>query len=130
MALVIATSALFGSLDYNESPKLIKYRKIMILLGVFEMSFGFISILMGILQVALVEPSSSSISSKKSPQSYGEGIWAGIWVLVAGVLCIAAAKTKTKLWLIQTHLGFAIAGAIFAAIEIAIAAVLLSLPKV
>ncbi|XP_078488457.1 uncharacterized protein LOC100186486 isoform X1 [Ciona intestinalis] len=128
MALVFAASELGRSQDSNESPKLIRYRKIMIFLGLSEIFVGSISILLGILQVALVRPSSSSISSNTSPQSYGEGIWAGIWVVVAGVLCTAAAKTKTKLWLIQTHLGFAIAGAISAAIEITIS-VILSLPK-
>ncbi|CAK8679254.1 uncharacterized protein LOC143470511 [Clavelina lepadiformis] len=48
--------------------------------------------------------------------SFGQGIWCGVWVIVAGGLGIAAGrKNTTTSRLIQSHIGFGIVGAVFSA---------------
>uniref|UniRef100_H2YGU0 Uncharacterized protein n=1 Tax=Ciona savignyi TaxID=51511 RepID=H2YGU0_CIOSA len=118
----------------SESTKLKQYRNVLLGLSVSETVLGTLSIALGI-AVSVLGSGSRYVSSYIPSSSYydynsynnyysnysgvGEGIWCGIWVLIAGSLGIAASRTKTKSCLIHCHMGFAITAAVFAASQVA-----------
>uniref|UniRef100_H2YGQ9 Uncharacterized protein n=1 Tax=Ciona savignyi TaxID=51511 RepID=H2YGQ9_CIOSA len=113
-----------------QSPKLKQYQKIMFGLSVTETVLGALSILFGIVVVSLNGGSRYRSYSYSYYYSYsyttgvGEGIWCGIWILIAGILGIAASRTKTKSCLIHCHMGFAITAAVFAASQVIASSIL------
>uniref|UniRef100_H2YGQ1 Uncharacterized protein n=1 Tax=Ciona savignyi TaxID=51511 RepID=H2YGQ1_CIOSA len=104
------------------SNKLKEYRKIMLGLSVTETVLGSISVLLGI--VISASRSSYYYGYYSSITSVGEGMWCGVWVLVAGILGIAASRTTRKESLIHWHMGFAITGAVFSSAQVTASTIL------
>ncbi|XP_078483066.1 uncharacterized protein LOC100176440 [Ciona intestinalis] len=98
-----------------QSPKLRTYKNIVFGLSVTETALGSLSIILGIVQSS----SFSRYGFYGIPYSYAEGIWSGIWVLIAGILGIAASKKdRPTSCLVNCHIGFAITASVIAAFQV------------
>uniref|UniRef100_H2YGU5 MARVEL domain-containing protein n=1 Tax=Ciona savignyi TaxID=51511 RepID=H2YGU5_CIOSA len=110
-----------------QSDKIRNYRKIIYGLAVTEIVLGSLSMLLGVVITAVGGSGrSSTYYSSYSGYTYrytyrsfsvGEGLWCGIWILVAGSIGVPASRTQDKACLINCHMGFAITAAIFAFIQ-------------
>nr|XP_009858078.1 uncharacterized protein LOC100184277 isoform X2 [Ciona intestinalis] len=119
----------------QQSPAVKQYKNIVLGLSITETIIGSISIVIGIV---LSSYGGRSYSSGYSFYGYGggyyaspvgEGIWCGIWILVAGCLGIAATRKRATSCMINCHMGFAITASVFAAGQTAGSGILASLMR-
>nr|CAB3262762.1 uncharacterized protein LOC100182868 [Phallusia mammillata] len=118
----------------QEGREAAKMKKILRGLGITEAVIGMICCIMGILLMANVysQPHYAYVSSYYygSYPSYtsgyrsslkrlylvnlGEGLWSGIWILIAGILGAACGKKTVTPCLLNSYLAFSIVASIFA----------------
>ncbi|CAK8693105.1 unnamed protein product [Clavelina lepadiformis] len=89
-----------------------KNLKSIFILGITETVLGVLIAILGAVVMVLF--------SSRATINVGEGLWCGIWVIIAGVLGIFAGRNNTTLSLINAHLGLSITATVFSGIQVCI----------
>ncbi|CAK8693224.1 unnamed protein product [Clavelina lepadiformis] len=90
----------------------IKHKSVIFGLGVTEVVLGLISVTLGV--ILCTEGDNLRIHRGIRTPVLGEGIWCGIWFIVAGSLGIAAGCKPSGVRVMNAHLGFSIWGSVMA----------------
>uniref|UniRef100_F6WA40 Uncharacterized LOC100182868 n=2 Tax=Ciona intestinalis TaxID=7719 RepID=F6WA40_CIOIN len=107
-----------------------RYKNVIMGLAITETILGVLSIVLGIVLVANKNEVPVRVCHSYpvytchvlftiySPKA-GEGLWTGIWVLIAGILGIFASRNRPSSSVINAHMGLSITAAVFSAGQVA-----------
>nr|CAB3262862.1 uncharacterized protein LOC100184277 [Phallusia mammillata] len=117
MMIQVPVSAVVNS---NEK-RLAHCKKVLLGLGVTEFLLGLFSTLLGI--VALAYSYDDRITSSYYNETFymGQGLWCGVWVIVAGLLGILSGRKHATQCMINSHMSLSIVASIFSAVMFSIA---------
>ncbi|XP_076817239.1 uncharacterized protein LOC143462829 [Clavelina lepadiformis] len=89
-----------------------KNLKPIFILGIIETILGLLIAILGAVVIASYSP--------RNTINAGEGLWCGIWVIIAGILGIFAGRNRTTLSLVNAHMGLSITATVFSGILVCI----------
>ncbi|CAK8694579.1 unnamed protein product [Clavelina lepadiformis] len=94
----------------------IRHKSAVTKLGLAQVILGVLSVLIGVALIVMMVVVQSRYFISLAMYTFGEGIWCGIWIIVAGVLGMSAGKQDASVCLINCHMGFGIVAILFAAL--------------